>query len=305
MALYSLAWTDAAPACLTGGAVSVGNFDGVHRGHGSLVRVLKNWAVRVNGPAVAVTFDPPPVALLNPASLQPPLTTIRQRSELLHALGIEHVVVLRADSSLLALSAGSFIEDVIQKQLHARAIIEGGNFRFGRNREGDCALLETLEYRSNINFEEVPIGPEAISSSKIRAALKQGDIQLANDLLGRAYSITGTVMEGVRRGRTLGVPTANLDQMPVLIPAAGVYAARVKVTDKVWPAAVNVGPNPTFGEHARKVEVHLIGFEGDLYGQMLEVSFIKRLRDTKPFPSVDALKQQLQIDIADAMRVLA
>ncbi len=297
MALHSITWFDAAPASLTRGAVSFGNFDGVHRGHQKLMRTLRQWADRVHGPAVAITFDPPPVAILNPAALKLPLTTIAQRSELLHAAGADHVAVLRVDASLLALSAGSFIEDVIQMQLEARAIVEGSNFRFGRGREGDGQLLSALGPRSNISFEEVVV--DDVSSSRVREAINAGDVGLARELLGRSYSITGTVIEGAKRGRTLGFPTANLADVPTLIPAPGVYA----VDALGHRGAANVGPNPTFGEDARKIEVHLIGYDGDLYGQSVRVEFLQRLRDVKPFPTVEALVAQVQSDIAAAKDV--
>lgn len=302
MALHSLAWTDAAPACLTGGAVSIGNFDGVHRGHQKLLRRVVDWAKRLDGPAVAVTFDPPPVALLNPSALKPPLTTIARRSELLHDAGADHVVALKVEPSLLALSAAAFIEEVLQKQFASRAIVEGSNFRFGRNREGDCALLRTLEHRARIHFEEVVV--DAVSSSRVRAALEAGDITLAHDLLGRPYEIAGCVIEGAKRGRTLGIPTANLGEILTLIPKHGVYAASVTVRCSTWNSVVNIGPNPTFGEQARKVEAHLLGYNGDLYGQPMMIALRHRLRDVIRFDSVEALLSQVKQDIAEADAIL-
>jgi len=301
VATHPLSWTDTAPASLTGGAVSFGNFDGVHRGHLTLIAALKRRAARVNGPAVAVTFDPPPVALLNPAALKLPLTTIEDRAELLHAAGADQVMVLKVEASLLALSAGSFIEEVIQRQLAARAMVEGSNFRFGRGREGDGAMLAALKDRTNISFDEVTV--DAVSSSRVRAALNSGDVAEACDLLGRRYSIQGTVVEGAQRGRTLGFPTANLDGVPTLVPLPGVYAVEAAVDGQRYRGAANVGPNPTFGDDARKIEIHLLDFSGDLYGYAMRVEFLKRLRDVQTFATVDALKAQVSADVAAARRV--
>jgi riboflavin kinase/FMN adenylyltransferase len=301
MHLHRLRWTDSFPQALRHGAVTFGNFDGVHRGHVHLIQVLKRWAVRQAGPAVAITFDPPPVALLNPAAWAAPLTTLPQRAELLHAAGADHVVALQTDASLLALSAPAFIEEVVQKQLDARAIVEGSNFRFGRNREGTIAYLNTLEYRANINFEEVPV--DAVNSSRVRAAVNAGDVATASDLLGRPYSIAGTVVAGAKRGRTLGVPTANLGHVTTLVPAVGVYAGSAQVAGQWQPAAINIGPNPTFGDDARKIEVHIIDYDGDLYGDVLAVRFTQRLRETRPFNTLDELKAQLATDIAMAKAV--
>jgi riboflavin kinase / FMN adenylyltransferase len=304
MALHHLHWTDPFPAAVRGGAISLGNFDGVHTGHQLLVRRLAEWAARVHGPAVAVTFDPPPVALLNPAALKLPLTTIADRSDLLHAAGATEVVALVSEASLLALNPPAFIEDVIQGQFDARAIVEGSNFRFGRNREGTNNHLNTLEHRSNIHFEEIHVPGEGVSSSKVRDAINAGDICTANAMLGRPYCICGRVVPGAQRGRTLGVPTANLADVPTLVPKVGVYAGRVHIDNITYPCAIHIGPNPTFGEDARKIEAHVIHYSGDLYDRDLTLHFECRLRDTRPFASVAELTAQLQADITAAKGVL-
>ena len=300
-----LPWTERPPADLTGGAVTVGNFDGVHRGHRELIAAARRGADAAGGPAVAVTFDPPPAALLNP---QPdkatPLTTYADRAALLHAAGADHVVVLGTDAGLLSLSPEAFFEDVIAGLFRARAVAEGYNFRFGRGRAGDVAALRALCIRSGVSFTEVPpllADGEPVSSSRVRAALVAGDVTAAAALLGRPYRIAGVVETGAKRGRTLGFPTANLGGVPTLLPAVGVYAVRAEATDgSSHPAAANVGPNPTFGDDARKIEVHLIDFAGDLYGQPLAVEFVQRLRDTRPFAGAGELVAQLKRDIAAA-----
>jgi riboflavin kinase/FMN adenylyltransferase len=287
-------WLDPLPTHLQGGAVAFGNFDGVHRGHRTLLKALRN----LGSPAIAITFDPPPVALLNPPALKLPLTTIERRAELLHDAGADHVIVLDVQPSLLALSAEAFFEDVIQNQLRANAIAEGSNFRFGRNRGGDTQRLAEFCRKAKIEFVEVNV--DDVSSSRVRDALNTGDVTIAQQLLGRAYAIEGVVVQGAQRGRTLGVPTANLSQVETLLPAVGVYAVEVQIDHRRFPAVANLGPNPTFGEDAKKIEVHLLDFTGDLYGKPLSVAFHRRLRNTVPFPNLEALKQQLQADIAQA-----
>ena len=308
MAILHLGRADFPPPDLTGGAVTVGNFDGVHRGHRALIAADRAWADRVGGPAVAVTFDPPPAVLLAPAAAKPPLTTLADRAALLHAGGADHVAVLRTDPGLVALSPEAFFEDVILRQFGARAVVEGYDFRFGRARLGDTALLRDLCRAHGLVFEQV--GPlvgadgEAVSSSRVRAALLAGDVAAAADLLGRPYRIAGTVIPGARRGRTIGFPTANLDGVETLVPAVGVYAVRAVADGRDWPAAANIGPNPTFGEDARKIEVHLIDFAGDLYGSGLAVEFVARLRDTKPFAGPAQLVEQLKQDVEAAKSVI-
>jgi riboflavin kinase/FMN adenylyltransferase len=281
------------PADYLGGALAVGNFDGVHRGHIELIAAAK----RLGRPAIAVTFDPPPVALLHPPSIKPPLTTNEDRAERLHEAGADAVVMLRTDAGLLSLSPEAFFEDVVRHVFEAKAMAEGYNFRFGRKRAGDVDTLRALCHQHGLALEVVPPvldGGEPISSSRIRTALTNGEVADAARWLGRQYSIRGTVETGAKRGRTIGFPTANLGAVRTLIPKDGVYAGRVGD----HAAAVNIGPNPTFGEFAKKIEVHLLDFTGDLYGQELRLEFVRRLRDTRSFAGAAELVEQLKRDIA-------
>src|SRR5437870_8215282 len=307
MVTVTLDWTEHAPPGFTGGAVTVGNFDGVHRGHRALVASAASWARRFGGPALAVTFDPPPYQVLFPdAPPRPPLTTLADRANLLLAAGASHVVVLRTTAELLALTPEAFCRQVLQRLLGARAVIEGYNFRFGRGRTGDTAALRRLCEEAAIAFEEVPpcvLAGEPVSSSRVRAALLAGDVSGAAELLGRPYRIAGTVVAGARRGRTIGFPTANLGDVRTVLPGNGVYAARATVDGKLWPAAANVGPNPTFGEDARKIEAHLIGFSGDLYSRPMAADFVARLRGLQTFAGPEALAEQLRRDVAEARRL--
>ena len=308
MASFTVDWRDAAPDVCRGGAVAVGNFDGVHRGHAALVAELRRQADQTAVHAVVLTFDPHPRDLLRPELAAPPLTTVSDRSRLLQEAGADHVLVLRTTLDLLHLTAQAFFAQVLQERLAARAFVEGVNFGFGRDREGDIHTLAALCRSAGLPLTVVPPvvidGGEA-SSSRVRNSLLKGDIEDAAKVLGRPYRLHGTTAEGSRRGRTLGFPTANLDPLQNLAPGNGVYAVRVFVGEAVWPGAANVGPNPTFGEDARKVEVHLIGFQGDLYGQALAVDFVRRLRDTRPFQGAADLMGQLRRDVEQARQVLA
>jgi|SRR5947209_6426534 len=301
MATVHLATEEAPPAAFRGGAVAVGNFDGVHRGHTALVARLRGVADDVGGPAVAVTFDPHPIALLAPSKLQPPLTTVADRADLLHAAGADHVVILKTTAELLRLEAGEFLDTIIGERLAAKAVVEGFNFQFGRGRAGDLALLGEWCRRRGVRFATVDrqtLDCAVISSSRVRTAIEAGDVAAAARLLGRPYRLRGVVAVGAKRGRSLGFPTANVGEPATLVPGDGVYAARVSFEDRsIWSAAVNVGPNPTFGESVHKVEAHLIGFDGDIYGRSIAADFVARLRDTRPFVSAAELVEQLRADV--------
>jgi riboflavin kinase / FMN adenylyltransferase len=304
MAMTSLHWMTHPPEEFTRGAVTVGNFDGVHRGHRELVLAARRQAP--DGPVVAVTFDPPPLQLLAPHVIKPPLSTLTDRIDWLTACGADHVLILETDAGLLSLSPEAFFEDVLVGLLRAQAVVEGYNFRFGRARTGGVSTLRELCHGAGVKFEEVPpllVRGEAVSSSRIRLALNRGDVTEAAELLGRPYTASGQIITGAKRGRTLGFPTANLAPTETLLPADGVYAVRAMVNDVSYPAAANIGPNPTFGEEAKKIEVHLIGFTGDIYGQRLHVTFVERLRATQPFSGVPALVEQLQRDITRAREI--
>jgi riboflavin kinase/FMN adenylyltransferase len=294
---------DDMPPTLRGGAVTIGNFDGVHRGHARLVERLKDQASAVDGPAIVFTFDPHPVVLLRPEAAPHPLTWSERKAELLGELGVDAVIAYPTDMSLLGLSPQQFFERIIVQGLSARAIVEGPNFHFGRARKGDVRLLQTFAQRDGLTLEIVPavIDSDAyISSSRIRECIRDGDVDSAREMLTQPYRVRGMITHGARRGGSIGFPTANLEAVDTLLPSLGVYAGRAYSGDGSWPAAINIGPNPTFGEHAVKFETHLIGFQGTLYGQPLEVDFLSRLRDIHPFGSVDDLKRQLAADVRAA-----
>lgn len=288
------------PSTFACGAVAIGNFDGVHRGHARLIERLRQKAAEVGGPVTVFTFDPHPVVLLRPQAAPPPLTWAERKVDLLADFGVDAVVVYPTDLALLDLSPHDFFERVVVRALRAQAVVEGPNFRFGRGRAGDIHLLRDLCAQAGVSLDVVEPaadGDGVISSSRVRERIRQGDVDAAREMLTQPYRVRGMVVHGARRGGSLGFPTANLEAVDTLIPGLGVYAGRAYAGAGSWPAAVNIGPNPTFGEHGFKFEVHLIGFAGSLYGQPLEVDFLCRLRDIQPFGSKEDLKHQLQADI--------
>ncbi len=295
------------PNAFRRGGVSIGNFDGVHLGHARIVERLKALSKAVNGPAVIFTFDPHPVRLLRPSEAPPPLTWTDRKAQLLSELGVDAMVAFPTDRALLALSPEEFFADIVCRSLGARALVEGPNFRFGQGRRGDVGLLDTLVKRNRMQLEivaPIEVDGQIVSSSRVRQALLAGRVDEARLLLTRPYRIRGMVTHGASRGASLGFPTANVDAIDTLVPAVGVYAGMAHTVGSKWPAAIHVGPNPTFGEQALKIEVHLIGYQGSLYGEPLEVDFLSRLRDTRPFASVDELKTQLHQDIERAAQVV-
>ena len=252
-----------------------------------------------------MTFDPHPAMLLRPEQSPPPLTWTERKAELLVDCGIDWMLAYPTDKKLLGLSARQFFDRILLETLQAKAIVEGPNFYFGNNREGDVGLLQTFAKSAGVDVEIVEPTKHQdslISSSRIRAAIAQGDVAEANSMLGRPYRLRGLVAHGDGRGATLGFPTANLEGIDTLLPAEGVYAGLAITNDGIKrAAAINVGPNPTFDVKTIRVEVHLICFHETLYGQVLEVDFLKRLRGTKPFDSADKLIEQLKLDVAESL----
>jgi riboflavin kinase / FMN adenylyltransferase len=290
-----------------GGAITIGNFDGVHRGHRELVSRLRKTADRVSGPALVLTFDPPPAQILRPGSVPPSLTWMARRAEILFELGVDVVCVCMTTPQLLEFTAEEFFQQILLDSLRVSAIVEGPNFRFGKDRRGDVDLLSELCKQNNVELT-IATGQsedgEWISSSRIRTLIAQGAIEMANRLLVKPYRLTGIVGKGAARGRTIGFPTANLEHIPVMIPLHGVYAGRCNIQGRAYAAAINIGPNPTFAESIDKVEIHVLDFNGDLYGQPLEVELLGRLRPITSFSSANELVEQLKLDIQLTRKLL-
>lgn len=286
--------------------MSIGNFDGVHRGHVAIVRRLLERAEAVGGPAIVFTFDPHPVRLLRPEQSPPPLTWTERKAELLKALGVDWIVAYPTDEALLQLSAVDFFDQIVRGKLAAKALVEGPNFFFGHNREGTIERLNQLTGDAGISLDIVPpvvVDGAIVSSSRVRELVRAGNVEQARELLSAPYRIRGMVTHGAGRGAKIGFPTANLSGVDTLLPAVGVYAGRAWIGDEGHPAAINLGPSPTFGDAMIRVEVHLLDYNEPLYGQPLEVDFLARLRDIRPFASPSALVEQLRQDIEQVKRI--
>lgn len=291
--------------------VALGTFDGVHRGHGSMLDLARVAAAPDGRRVVAATFDPHPRAVV--AGGAPPLLcSIDERVERIRATGADDVVVVPFTQALSRLTPEQFVEEWIVGRLRAAAIVVGHNFRFGHRAAGDVRLLRELCSTHGIDVVVCDLlvdGDLAVSSSRIRRLLVGGDVEHARQLLGRAYDITAVVEHGARRGRELGMPTANLAVPSTrLVPLDGVYGGTATIGDDPtpWPAATSVGTNPQFtadqANPPRTVEVHLIGYEGpDFYGSSLTVLFEQRIRGQRTFDSVDALVECMQQDLRDVL----
>jgi riboflavin kinase/FMN adenylyltransferase len=284
------------------GVITIGNFDGVHRGHAALLREVRRLADQLGGPAVAVILDPHPASILRPEAAPQRLSWIERRAEKMQHLGIDCLVVCETTRVFLQMTADQFFHALVVERLAARAIVEGPNFFFGRDRGGNVDRLSTLCEEEKLRLRIVDASQsegQMISSTRIRGLLKEGRVEEASELLDGPHRIRGTVIPGDRRGRQIGFPTANLDQIDVVVPAAGVYGGLASVGDRARQAAIHIGPNPTFDQDGSlKVEIHLLDFQGDLYGQQLLVDLIFKVRDIARFESADALVAQLHQDVA-------
>lgn len=291
------------PVCL-----ALGTFDGLHRGHQAVVDAVVAGAAAIGGQAVVVTMDPHPVTIISPPREPFLLSTLDERIGLFERTGIDALVVVTFNEALRRMSAAEWL-DALVHHLRPRLMVASSTHAFGRDREGTPAYLEAWAAEREIRVTIIPPvrnGGVAISSSAIRERLRSGDVRTAADWLGRWYAVRGEVVEGERRGRVLGVPTANL-RIPQekIVPRQGVYAAYAAVENQTFKAAVNIGVRPTFGGSAPVVEAHLLGAGTEMYGKVLEIAFVHRLRDEVRFPDADALRVQVARDIAQTAELLS
>ena len=297
-------------------AVTIGVFDGVHRGHQRIVARAREVATAHQLPLVVVTFDPHPDEVVRPGSHPPLLCTLRRRVQLMSELGADAVCVLPFTLEFSQLSPDEFVRTVLAERLHARHVVVGDNFRFGHRAAGDVALLAELGEKYDFIAEGVALLTEdgvRISSSLIRDRLTAGDVAGAAGGLGRPHRVEGVVVRGAQRGRTFGIPTANLETPPYMaIPADGVYAGWLATLGETgleaqrWPAAISVGTNPTFDGQHRVVEAYALDRDDlDLYGAHVAVDFAARIRGMARFDSVDELIAQMRIDIDEARALVA
>lgn len=284
-------------------AVTIGVYDGVHLGHQQVLRSLEAYGL----PVVVATFRQHPVHVIDPETAPPLLTTVERRIELLAEYGVAAVALLEFDDDFRRLAAEEFVEKVLVAGLHARRVAVGSGFRFGYRQLGDVALLRAQGSRHGFAVDDVAILEEGVPvrSTVIRALIREGHVAAAARLLGRPFRLPGEVVSGDQRGRTIGFPTANLEVSGGLVlPGSGVYAVRVRHNDRVHRGVVNVGNRPTFGGEESVVEAHLLDFSGDLYGRIIEVDFIARLRSEQKFAGVEELVLAIRDDIAKAREVL-
>lgn len=290
--------------------VTIGAFDGIHIGHrkilGEVVMLARGLGVR----AVAVTFDPHPMSVIQPGESPCLLTTTGEKAGLIKDMGLDELAVMRFGPKLAERTAEWFVRNVLLARLNMRRLVIGYDFRFGRGREGDASYLKSFGEKHGFGVDIVPpvrYLRHPVSSTRVRTALVRGDVRSAARMLGRPYSVTGLVSRGEGRGRKLTYPTANLEieDARKMLPSRGIYAAKVRLGSKTEPGALYIGTKPTFGGHSESVEVHIIGRKANLYGRRLEVRFVQRLRDDTPFGDESALKRAIARDVARARKILS
>jgi riboflavin kinase / FMN adenylyltransferase len=298
------------PPYVKGTVITVGTFDGVHRGHRDVVERLVARAELLKIPSVLVTFEPHPLQIVNPAAAPLVLTSHDEKLEVLAETGIDYMAVVPFTTELAAYSAEDFVELILRKRFRMRELLIGYDHGFGRQRAGNVDVLRTLGERDAFRVEVVEpvLTPDghSISSTSIRRAIAGGDLERAAAGLGRLYSVSGRVIPGAQRGRTIGFPTLNLGPPPPrkLLPPEGVYAVRVQTAGGPVGGMMNLGPRPTFADSVTSLEAHLFDTAGDFYGANVRIDFVARLRETRKFGSVEQLTAQLRLDERDARNAL-
>jgi len=298
---------DDVPPTARGGALAIGNFDGVHRGHQALLRATRHEAGKLGAPAGVILFEPHPREFFQPDKPHFRLTPLERKLQLLERFGLDLAVILAFDTALAGLPAQDFIERIIARALAARHVVIGYDFRFGKGRTGEPETMRragsALGFGVTVVAQVAEAG-EVFSSNAIRAELAQGDVAGAAQMLGHWWRISGEVIGGFKRGAGLGFPTANIALAPETALAHGIYAVRVLVDGKTYQAAAYLGTRPTFDNGLPMLEVFLFGFDGDLYGREIAVEFIDFVRTDAKFASVEALQQQIAKDCARAQAIL-
>lgn len=290
--------------------VTTGTFDGLHIGHRKILQILHELARSIDAETVLITFHPHPRLVLFPDDNDLRLlTSLDEKIELLSQLNLQHLIIIPFDITFSRTTSLEFVRDILINTIGAKKLVIGYDHHFGRNREGNFESLKELTAVYDFEVEEIPaqdINQISVSSSKIRKALAEGDVSLAADYLASPYLLTGVVVEGKKIGRTIGFPTANLlvTDAHKLIPADGVYAVHVQVKNKCFKGMLNIGWRPTVDGKSRSIEVHIFDFDGDIYNERIQISFVKRLRNEKKFDGIESLKSQLLVDKAEALKLL-
>ena len=298
------------PPYVKGTVITVGTFDGVHRGHRDVVERLVARARTLKIPSVLVTFEPHPLEIVNPAAAPMLLTTHNEKLEVLAETGLDYIAVLPFTPELASYSAEDFVELILRRRFRLRELLIGYDHGFGKQRAGNVDVLRTLGERDGFQVEVVdPVATpdgHSVSSTSIRRAVAGGDLERASAALGRLYSVSGRVVQGSQRGRTIGFPTLNLGPPPArkLLPPEGVYAVRVQTPGGPVGGMMNLGPRPTFGDSTTSLEAHLFDTTGDFYGADVRIDFVLRLRETRKFASPEQLSKQLRHDESEARNAL-
>ncbi|WP_300669766.1 bifunctional riboflavin kinase/FAD synthetase [Desulfoluna sp.] len=287
--------------------ITIGNFDGVHKGHQALLASAVEKAAQIGAQSVAVTFDPHPKQILCNGDHPPLITIHEQKAELIAACGVDVLVTVPFTMEFAAIEARQFVVDYLVGKLGMKAIIVGNDYYFGRKREGDIALMKRFAAEMDFDVitpEWVNVGEKRISSTRIREIISRGEVHRAPELLGRFYQVRGTVVSGRDRGgKLLGFPTANINLSDELCPASGVYAVAISCSLGQFQGVANIGYSPTFDDHIFTVEVHILDFSGDIYGETIKVNMVQKLRDEKKFSGIEELSQQIRTDIDNARTI--
>ena len=292
---------------ITGSAITIGNFDGVHLGHAKLLQRVRDRAAAANLLAVALTFDPHPRQVLSPQSAPPAITLVEHKLECFEASGIQVAVVLPFTRELAAREPGDFVREVLVEGLCLRHLVIGYDYAFGKGRKGNFELLSALGQQYGFGVERldpVIINGAVVSSTRIRDMVQAGKVWDVRPLLGRFHQVRGKVAHGFKRGRKLGFPTANVAVRDELVPLPGVYAVWVETGGAIRPGVANIGRNPTFGEFEMTVEAHILDFKGKLYDQPIRVHFVQRIRSEKKFSGPEELIARIREDIGLARMIL-
>jgi riboflavin kinase/FMN adenylyltransferase len=286
--------------------LTLGVFDGLHLGHQLIMKTVVDRARAIGAVPTVITFEPHPRAVLHPESAPPLLQTLDQKIEAMGVLGIEQTIVIHFDKAFSQIRAEDFLREVVVDRLHAKEVYLGRGFFFGHKRAGNIDLLRQVSERLGFLADEVPevrLRGKRIGSTLIRELLTQGRVNLARRMLGRPYGVEGSVMPGAARGANLGFPTANIQPHNRVIPRAGVYITATLIAGQWRRSVTNIGLRPTFGDATESsVETHVMNWSGDLYGDVLRVRFLHRLRDEKKFGSIEELKAQIARDVERARR---
>ena len=290
--------------------VTIGTFDGVHAGHRTIINRIINLAKKRNGQSVLITFEPHPRFLINPQHRLKLLTTLEEKKSLLEKLGLHHLVIAPFTKEFANQEAKNYVEDFLIKKIKPSVLVIGYDHHFGKGRSGNFNLLKQYAEQGHFQLEEISkqlVEDAHVSSTTIRKALEQGDVREANNLLQSNFQLSGEVIIGDQRGRTIGFPTANLQisSDKKLIPPNGVYAVRAFIKNQCFSAVMNIGFRPTVTDKPElRLEVHLIDFDEDIYGENLKVEFIERIRAEKKFNSFEDLKKQIELDCESAREIL-